>query len=156
MDSALTVSTQALQGSVLNYTAAVIAGQMLLWTGARDSARVVVSRLGIMVPGRAYIMGATGDSSDAWAQIREMNARRPRSSSARTMEGFLWFGVGDTARALTSLEQATDAGEMWPELDAIDDPMYAPVRDSPRFRALLQRVGLSTTAASMRARSVGR
>jgi len=41
------------------------------------------------------------------------------------------IGVGDTTRALAALEQATDAREMWPELDAIDDQMYAPVRDSP-------------------------
>jgi tetratricopeptide (TPR) repeat protein len=144
MDSALTVSTQALQGNVVNYTASTNAARILLFTGARDSARVVISRLRIMVPDRAYLMGATGDSAKAWAEIRELNARLPRSSSSRTMEGLLWLGVGDTARALTALEQATDAGEMWPELTATYDPMYAPVRDSPRFRALLQRVGLST------------
>ena len=60
------------------------------------------------------------------------------------MEASLWLGVGDTARALTSLEQATDAGEMWPELEPVTSPIFATVRDSPRFRALVQRVGLST------------
>ena len=155
-DSALTVSTQALQGNVLNYTAATNAAKILLWIGARDSARAVINRLSIMVPDRAYIMGATGDSAKAWAQIRELNARLPRSSSSRTMEGYLWLGVGDTARALTSFEQATDAAEMWPELDAVYDPMYAPVRDSPRFRALLQRVGLSTRPAGKEARDASR
>jgi serine/threonine-protein kinase len=155
-DSALTVSTQALQGNPLNYTSVLITAKTLLSSGARDSARVVVSRLGIMVPTRAYIMGATGDSAKAWAQIREVNARLPRSSSSRSTEGFLWLGVGDTARALTSLEQATDAGEMWPELDAVNDPMFAPVRDSPRFRALLQRVGLSIEPAGTQARHAAR
>jgi hypothetical protein len=43
-------------------------------------------------------MGATGDSAKAWAQIREMNARLPRSSSTKTTEAFLWLGVGDGAR----------------------------------------------------------
>lgn len=155
-DSALTVGTQALQGNALNYTAAVIAAKTLLWSGARDSARAVVSRLSIMVPDRAFIMGATGDSATAWAQIRALNARLPRSSSSRTMEGYLWLGVGDTARALTALEQATDAGEMWPELDEVYGQMYAPVRDSPRFRALLQRVGLSIKPAGSEARHASR
>ena len=64
--------------------------------------------------------------------------------------------MGDTARALTSLEQATDEAEIWPELISIDDPMYASVRNSPRFRALLQRVGLSIRAASKEARDANR
>ena len=147
-DSALVTSEQALQGNALNYTAAVNAAHILLLSGLRDSARAVVGRLNVMVPTRAYIMGATGDSAKAWALIREMNARLPRSSCARSTEAFLWLGVGDTTRALAALEQATDAREMWPELDAIDDQMYAPVRESPRFQRLVQRVGLPTSAAS--------
>jgi len=156
MDSALTVSTQAMQGSVLTYTAVSTAARMLLVSGARDSARVVASRLNVIAADLAYIMGATGDSAKAWARIREMNARRPHGSQAKTTEALLWLGVGDTARALTSLEQATDEREIWPELLAIDDPMYASVRDSPRFRALLQRVGLSTRTASKEARDANR
>jgi len=155
-DSALTVSTQALQGPVLNYTAVMFAAQILLFTGARDSARAVASRVSVMAADRAYVMGATGDSAKAWAQIRELNARRPHGSQSRTTEGLFWLGVGDTARALTSLEQATDAAEIWPELISSDDPMYASVRNSPRFRALLQRVGLSTRAASKEARDANR
>jgi serine/threonine-protein kinase len=156
MDSALTVSTQAMQGSVLTYTAVATAARMLLVSGARDSARVVASRLSVIAADLAYIMGATGDSAKAWARIREMNARRPHGSQAKATEGLLWLGVGDTARALTSLEQATDEREIWPELVAIDDPMFASVRDSPRFRALLQRVGLSIRAATREARDGSR
>jgi serine/threonine-protein kinase len=151
-DSALVVGAQALQGPALNYTAAINAAYALLAGGFRDSARALVHRLTIMVPDRAYIMGVTGDSARAWAEIREMNRQLPRSSSARTTEAFLWFGVGDTTRALASLEQATDAAEMWPELKGVDDPMFAAVRDSPRFRTLLQRVGLTASAARSEAR----
>ncbi len=155
-DSALVSSEQALQSNALNYTAALIAGQILLERGLRDSARAVVGRLSIMVPNKAYVMGATGDSAKAWAQIREMNARLPRSSAARSTEAFLWLGVGDTSRALTALEQATDAREMWPELDFIDGLIFAPVRDSPRFRRLMERVGFSVSAASSAARDNSR
>ena len=146
-DSALVVSEQALQGSALNYTAATNAAHALLEKGLRDSARAVVNRLTVMVPPRAYIMGATGDSARAWAQIRAMNRQLPTTSFGEDDGAYLWLGVGDTARALLSLEQATDAREMWPELNYVNDSMFARVRDSPRFRALVQRVGLPASAA---------
>ena len=81
LDSALVVSEQALQGSALNYTAATNAAHALLEKGLRDSARAVVNRLTVMVPPRAYIMGATGDSARAWAQIRAMNRQLPDRTS---------------------------------------------------------------------------
>jgi tetratricopeptide (TPR) repeat protein len=155
-DSALTISAQALQGNVLNYTAATNAAHILLWSGLRDSARAIAARMTLMVPSRAYVMGATGDSSIAWAQIRAMNRRLPHSSSAKTTEAFLWLGVGDTTRALASLEQATDEREMWPELEAVDDPMFRSVRDSPRFRTLMQRVRLPASAAVTETRNRAR
>ena len=141
-DSALVASAQALQGNALNYTAAMNSAHVLLESGLRDSARAVAGRLTVMVPDRAYIMGATGDSAKAWAEIRQMNTRFPRNASAKSTEAFLWLGVGDTTRALALLEQATADHEMWPELDPVDDAMFAPVRESPRFRAVVRRVGL--------------
>ena len=71
-----------------------------------------------------------------------MNTRFPRNASAKSTEAFLWLGVGDTTRALALLEQAADDHEMWPELDPVDDAMFAPLRESPRFRAVVRRVGL--------------
>lgn len=71
-----------------------------------------------------------------------MNTRFRRNASAKSTEAFLWLGVGDTTRALALLEQATDEHEMWPEPDSVDDPMFARVRGSPRFRALVRRVHL--------------
>jgi serine/threonine-protein kinase len=142
LDSALVVSSQALQGNQGNYTAVMQAAHALLESGMRDSARAVVGRYPVMVPTRAYIMGATGDSAEAWTQIRQMNARLPRSSSTKTTEAYLWLGVGDTTRALALLEQATDEREMWPELDSVDESIFAHVRESPRFQSLMRRVGL--------------
>jgi hypothetical protein len=70
------------------------------------------------------------------------------------------LGIGDSARALDALERALDAREMWPSNLSLLEPMYDPVRPSPRFAALLRRVGLDptlyTTAAVSPARASAR
>ena len=53
------------------------------------------------------------------------------------------LGAGDTAQALTALEQATDANEKWPFFITMSDPALAPIRTSARFNALLRRIGLA-------------
>ena len=52
------------------------------------------------------------------------------------------LGVHDTAQALSALERATDRGEFWPLYQSTLDPIYDPIRASPRFQRLLERVRL--------------
>ena len=54
--------------------------------------------------------------------------------------GYLGFGIND--EALKWLEKACD--EHSPTITALKvDPVYDPVRQEPRFQALLRRIGLS-------------
>jgi eukaryotic-like serine/threonine-protein kinase len=142
MDSALTVSTQSVQGNVQNYTATLAHAQALLLTGRRDSARALIARMNPLRPNGAFIMAAAGDSTLAWSKVRALNAAAPRSAFVHTAEAYLLFGIGDTTRALAALELATDAHEMWPELTGATDRAFDRVRGSERFHAILRRVGL--------------
>ena len=53
---------------------------------------------------------------------------------------YAYLGLGDTARALSALESALRAGER-PYI-TFADPMYDPVRRSPRFASVVRRIGL--------------
>ena len=52
------------------------------------------------------------------------------------------LAVGDTLQALSALERATDAREIWPSFQSALDPVHRPLWGSARYRALLRRVGL--------------
>jgi len=60
-----------------------------------------------------------------------------------TQRAFTYLGLGDTASALSALERATDAREIWPLTGPIPGASYDPIRRSARFRELLKRVGLA-------------
>jgi tetratricopeptide (TPR) repeat protein len=58
-----------------------------------------------------------------------------------------WFTLlGDTTRALDELERIVSGGFGF--LDILADPMIDPLRTSPRFEAVRERVGLPVPAAS--------
>lgn len=59
------------------------------------------------------------------------------------MLAYAYLGVGDTAAALTQLERGIDAGEMRPSYYPLSMHMFDSVRQSARFAALMQRVGLT-------------
>jgi hypothetical protein len=54
----------------------------------------------------------------------------------------LLLGIGDTTRLLDELERATEAGEIWPTSISLSERFFDPVRKSPRFAAVVRRVGL--------------
>jgi serine/threonine-protein kinase len=116
----------------------------LLHDGHPEEARAM-ARVAVLPPFNgvgvaAYVLAATGDRAGAAATVRELEARARGEWSAATGLAYAYLGLGDTARALSELETAARAGER-PYL-TFADPMFDPVRRSPRFAAVLRGLGL--------------
>ena len=57
-------------------------------------------------------------------------------------KGYVHFGLGDTERALDLMEQSVEERNWFVRLLKVD-PMFDPLRAHPRFRAVLEKVGLA-------------
>ena len=116
----------------------------LLHDGHPEEARAM-ARVAVLPPFNgvgvsAYVLGATGDRAGAATTVRELEARLRGGWSVATGLTYAYLGLGDTARALSALEMAARAGER-PYL-TFADPMFDPLRRSPRFAAAVRRLGL--------------
>jgi hypothetical protein len=63
-----------------------------------------------------------------------------------------YLGLGDTAKAISALERASDAKELWLITSDLGDPGYNPIRGSARFAKLLERVGVARFYPTMKIR----
>jgi len=104
-------------------------------------------RLSGLMANSAYIVAMAGDTAEARRMLREQDAQVPQPWMAETRRAHSHLGLGDTAAALAAFERATEAGEIWTSLWTVADRTYDPIRESPRFRALLRRVGLANVGA---------
>jgi tetratricopeptide (TPR) repeat protein len=86
-----------------------------------------------------YVLAKTGDTSRARQLLHSLDTRPPQWGD-ETQRGMTYLGLGDTARALSALERASDAKELWLITSDLGDPGYNPIRASARFRKLLERV----------------
>jgi serine/threonine-protein kinase len=143
-DSARVISAQALQSGATNFTTLVFGAEVLLGTGARDSALALARRVKISNATIEYVLAAAGDTAAASTHVRELERQTPPPALAHTSRAFMLLGVGDTSGALTALEAATDAHEIWPAFQPVTDPIFKDIRYSARLRALLLRTGLPT------------
>jgi TolB-like protein/tetratricopeptide (TPR) repeat protein len=88
----------------------------------------------------AYV--AAGREGDARALLRTVEARASREFFARTWLARAYAALGDNPRALTWLERAYEERDGWVTFANVD-PMMDPLRDEPRFKAIVVRMGLS-------------
>ena len=120
------------------------AAQVYLAAGNNRAAIATIDRITNVLPWpgfRAHYHAITGNTATAMRLVRDIEARR-HEWAASSAVAWAYLGLKDTARALDALERATDDHEIWFMWYSIADPVYDPVRKSPRFAALVRRVGL--------------
>jgi hypothetical protein len=90
----------------------------------------------------AYLQGMTGSPDSARAVIREIEARGASRWNDYVSLMVAALALSDTTRALDALEKGDARGEAvtawWP----LWSPVFDPIRRSPRFIALAERVGV--------------
>jgi serine/threonine protein kinase/tetratricopeptide (TPR) repeat protein len=131
-DSASAINEQALQIVPMSAPTRGQGTLIYLGLGKLREARALGGR-------SLYMLAVTGDSAQVRARLGALDNARPMSEGQRANA---LLGLHDTTAALTALERATDAGDMWYSSEPTTDPMYASVRGTRRFEALLRRVGL--------------
>ncbi|HEX5073457.1 MAG TPA: protein kinase [Gemmatimonadaceae bacterium] len=142
VDSALVESGRALETDSASPLAIVSAIHAYLAKNRIQEARALSARIPEAMWGRAYLLAKSGDTEGARQSLRKLDARPPAWGD-ESDRAWAYLGLGDTANALSALERATAATELWPLISEESNPAMDPIRASPRYRALLKTVGLA-------------
>jgi hypothetical protein len=102
----------------------------------------VPGRIPPATPVSFYLLAALGDTTEAMTRARSPQVATRWPGQKQTIMAYAMLGKGDTTAAMAALERATQAGEIWPTLSPITDPIFDPLRGSARFRAIVRHVGL--------------
>ncbi len=91
-----------------------------------------------------YVYAVTGDTATAMRMLVEMDARTPRPWFSEAERASVMLAIGDTARALDLLERSASKSQgTWTIFIPLMDPLYDPIRSSPRFAALIRRANMN-------------
>ena len=145
MPDALAELRRALDIDSLNPVAVMLAAMVYASRGDTAAARGMTERLPNTPPwtaSTAYLLGEIGDHAAARRIALSATADGPGAWFRETTQAYAALGMGDTARALSAFERATDSDEIWMLYNSVGDRMFDPIRRTPRFQVLLRRIGL--------------
>ena len=148
-DSARVLSQRALQSNARNLTSVTFGSLIMVADGRLDEAKKLIAYAVPDWPSTLFVTAVTGNPEAVRLRVSALSRERPTPWMLHTTEAFAMLGLRDTARALDALELATTQGEIWPTLNPPTDRIFDPVRESPRFRKLLAKVGLGDIAKSI-------
>jgi TolB-like protein/tetratricopeptide (TPR) repeat protein len=129
----------------------MVLGRAYLAVGRYDDAIRELRRAGLQTSDGfeapallAYAFGSAGRTREVRPLVSQY-VERARASSARPLDLVaVHLGLGDTARALDWVEQIPrDRGSRF---YLLSEPMFDPIRGSPRFRRVLESLGLGAAA----------
>src|SRR3954468_4769327 len=89
-----------------------------------------------------YAYGKSGQGAKARAIAQRLESATTKQNSAAGAAARVYLGLGDTSRALTMLERAAAQHDMSFSTEVLVEPFFDPIRHSPRFAAVVARVGL--------------
>jgi tetratricopeptide (TPR) repeat protein len=143
LDSAMAYSNRALQSDTLNLLVRFFRVELLVKKKRAAEARTLILERPIPEPYMLYGLSAAGDTAEVRKQLAKLTVS-PTDTRRESSRAYAFFAIGDTARAFAALDSATARHEIWPILSAPALPTFDEVRNTPRFRALLKRVGLAS------------
>ena len=85
-----------------------------------------------------YAYAKAGRTGQAREIARQLESRRRASAAAARV----YLGLADTSRALVLLERAAAQHDVSLSTEVLAEPFFDPIRHSPRFAAVVARIGL--------------
>ena len=115
-------------------------GRVAEAAAALQHARALSTDSTLMAASLGAALAAWGKEQQARDILRQLAGLRPASYVSQVAVAAVWAALGETDRALTSLEEAYTDRCYWLLSGLMVDPRFDPLRPLPRFADLVRRV----------------